>query len=193
MSITRWKREATVFAIAFAFAMGVTQSAQSFPSIRTAWKVQYPASTTDDNVLSGTGAECQICHESSGGGNGWNAYGWEIRLGIVGGGLSTTDAIVAAQTFNSDLDPAAANNLTEINGGTQPGWTPGANNTIYFKNGSTLAFQSPPTISGDLDPPAPQVPLAGPWAHALLIMTIVVLGLAGLRLSKRARSGPVGA
>ena len=106
---------------AFTCAILLSQSAQSFPGIRNTWKTQYPGSVTDDDLQSGTGSEWQICHQSSGGGNGWNAYGWEIRQGIKGGSSSTTDAIIAAQPFDSDLDPAAASDLTDINSGTQPG------------------------------------------------------------------------
>ena len=179
ISTTTPKRGFTVFALVLTFSLGLTQSAQSFPGIRNAWKAQYPTSTTDENVLAGTGTECQICHQSSGGGNGWNAYGWQIRQGIVNGSLSATDAIIAAEPIDSDLDPAAASNLTEINGGTQPGWTPGANNTIYFNNGTTLVSQLPPAISGDLDPQA--VPLAGPWGHVFLLLISSALGLVAIR------------
>lgn len=164
--------------------MGLAQSAQAFPSIRNAWKTEYPDSTTDDNVQAGTGSECQICHQSSTGGDGWNAYGWRIRQGIEDGGLTTAAAIVAAELFDSDMDPMAATNLVEIDGGTQPGWTPGANNTIYFKDDSTLAAQSPPAISGDLDPAAPPVPVSGPWARMLLMSMLSVFGLLTLRLRR---------
>ncbi len=186
--MTGWRQGAVCLSLMFAFSVGLTQSAQSFPSIRNAWKTQYPSSTTDDNVLAGTGSECQICHQNPSGGNGWNAYGWRVRQGIVDGSLSATNAIIAAEVFDSDLDPTGATNLTEIDGGTQPGWTPGANNTIYFKDGTTLAAQSPPSISGDLDPAAPPVPFAGPWARGLLVAATSLLGLGVLRHRGRDRA-----
>ncbi len=176
-----WNMRAAVLILMLAGSAGLTSTAEAFPSIRNAWKAQYPGSTTDDNVQAGTGAECQICHRLPGGGNGWNPYGWQVRQGVVGSGLSATDAIIAAEVFDSDLDPTGSTNIAEINAGTQPGWTPGASNTIFFKNGTTLVAQSPPPIAGDLDPTATPVPIAGPWAQGLLVLAMGLLGSVALR------------
>ena len=67
--------------------------------------------------------------------------------------MSLSAAIAACEPFDSDLDPTGSDNLTEINADAQPGWTVGANNTIYFKNGSTTPGTTPPAILGDMDPP----------------------------------------
>jgi hypothetical protein len=180
-SLLHWKLTAALFAFVFALSIGTPRPAESFPGIRNDWKAQYPTSTTDDAVLAGTGAECQICHQSSGGGNGWNAYGWRIRQGIVDGSLTAPQAILAAEPFDSDLDPAAATNGAEIAEGTQPGWTVGATNTIFFKNGSTLTEQLPPTIDGDLDPPTVPVPIGGLWTRLVLVAAVLALGVGLLR------------
>jgi len=117
----------------------------------TTWDSEYPSSISDDNVITGTGSACQLCHESSNGGDGWNAYGWDIRQLWNGGAISVAEAIVAAEALDSDGD--GTSNVFEIDAGTQPGWTPGAGNTIYFKDGSTQASQLPPSmILGALDP-----------------------------------------
>jgi hypothetical protein len=118
---------------------------------------EYPGSQSDDNVLGGTGKSCQLCHRDSNGGDPYNAYGWDIKL-KMDAGMSSSAAIVAIEAFDSDGDPGGTNNIDEINGGTQPGWTDGPNNTIYFDNGSTQTGQLPPSgILGDLDP-------VDPWA-----------------------------
>jgi hypothetical protein len=51
-------------------------------------------------------------------------------------------------------------NLEEINADAQPGWTTGANNTVYFDDGSTTAGQEAPGGIADLDPsPVNQPPV----------------------------------
>ncbi|MFQ5804173.1 MAG: choice-of-anchor D domain-containing protein [Candidatus Methylomirabilales bacterium] len=121
------------------------------------WQSTYPASLSDDNVINGTGKSCQLCHRDSSGGDPWNGYGWDIKLGLDAG-LSTADAITAIEALNSDMDPGNFENYNpgpggEIDQNTQPGWTGGPNNTIYFKNGTTATGQLPPgNILGNLDP-----------------------------------------
>ncbi|MCP3919700.1 MAG: hypothetical protein GY711_29555 [bacterium] len=129
-----------------------TSTATSFPFFLTAWQAMYPGSMTDDNVINGTGGGCQVCHQSAIGGNGWNAYGWQLRMETQTSG-NINLAMTLAEPINTDLDPTGSSALTEISSDTQPGWTPGANNTIFFSNGTTLGGQSPPAgILGDLDP-----------------------------------------
>jgi hypothetical protein len=175
-------------AVGIVVALGVSETAEARQGIYNAWAAEYPESLADDNVIDGTGAVCQLCHQSSGGGNGWNGYGWQIRIGIEGG-ASDTDAIIAAEIFDSDLDPGAASNGTEISNGSQPGWTPGSVNSIFFKDGSVLNEQAPPAISGDLDPAAAPVPSMGPWAWIALVAGTSLLG--STLLERRAR-GPRG-
>jgi hypothetical protein len=121
------------------------------PQILSAWLSRYPASLTDDNVLP-TGSSCQVCHETAGGGNGWNGYGWAIRV-AMDGGLSADAAFAAVEGDDSDGDPTGTSDLGEISADTQPGWTAGPNNTIQFKNNPPLTNQPPPSaIVGGLDP-----------------------------------------
>jgi hypothetical protein len=116
------------------------------------WQQIYPSSLSDDNVINGTGKVCQLCHDSSSGGGSWMGYGWDMREQL-NAGASVADAILAIGLYNSDVDPDASDNSTEINADTQPGWTTGANNTIYFKDGSVVTGQMPPgNILGNLDP-----------------------------------------
>jgi hypothetical protein len=105
------------------------------------WKSQYPASQSGDNVVNATGKSCQLCHKDSSGGDPWNAYGWDLRTNSID--------FVTIEPFDSDNN--GDSNLDEINANAQPGWTEGENNTIYYKNGSTVPGQLPPSITS-LDP-----------------------------------------
>jgi len=60
----------------------------------------------------GTGAECQTCHEKTTGAIGWNPYGQQIRMFILGG-QSAPNAILAAEPFDSDADPGGNSNIAE--------------------------------------------------------------------------------
>jgi len=114
------------------------------------WDTEYPSSLTDDNVINGTSKNCQLCHEDVNGGEGWNAYGWKLWE-LDDAGFSRQQSITMAEAFDSDGD--GTSNLTEIGANTQPGWTPGNNNTIYFSDGSTQTGQAAPAaILGSLDP-----------------------------------------
>ncbi len=116
------------------------------------WQQQYPNSQADDNVINGTGKVCQLCHDLSGGGGSWQGYGWDMREQL-NAGASVAEAILAIGLYDSDVDPDTSDNSTEINADTQPGWTTGANNTIYFKDGSVVTGQMPPgNIFGNFDP-----------------------------------------
>ncbi len=126
-------------------------AAAEAPFINT-WTVLYPGSSSETNVQAGTGSVCQLCHWNPSGGASWNAYGWRVRTGLHAG-QSLTLAIQNAASFDSDVDPTASTNLVEIGANTQPGWTPGSNNTRYQTNGTTTGQTPPSGIQGSLDPP----------------------------------------
>lgn len=119
------------------------QIASAYPSYLSTWSSSYPDSTT------ASGVGCAVCHTSTGGGNGWNFYGWDIRQQRFNNGLSVSDAILAIQ--GEDSDGNGDSNLAEIDGNTQPGWTEGANNISFLKNGSTTLNLNPPS-QGTPDP-----------------------------------------
>ncbi len=106
----------------------------------------YPASTT------GTNSSCNVCH-SNGGGTDLNAYGraWAAQHNA---GQTVRAAFLAIESANSDSDPTGSLNIAEITAGAQPGWTPGAVNTLYdmFSLVATVTNQNPPSITGLLDP-----------------------------------------
>lgn len=108
-----------------------------------AWRDKYPDSTSDAIGTEG----CQLCHERASGGNPWNEYGWRIRQVFSQNGSDIIEAIELAENRNLDNDPAGRPSIDEINYNFQPGWTAGANNTVYFANGSTIANQLPPDLS----------------------------------------------
>jgi hypothetical protein len=143
---------AAIFYGAAAMLMCARPTAAESPFINT-WQALYPNSSTSTNVQAGTGQVCQMCHFSSAGGNGWNAYGWKIRQGLHAGQNLLT-AITNAETGDSDLDPTGTINLDEINANTQPGWTPGPNNTRYSTGGTQTGMSPPAGILGNLDPPS---------------------------------------
>ncbi len=126
------------------------------PFINT-WTAIYPGSSSETNVQAGTGSVCQLCHWNPSGGTIWNAYGWRVRQGL-NAGQSLTTAIQNAANPNSDADPTGATNLAEILASTQPGWTPGANNTRYQNSGTTPGQNPPAGIQGSLDPSNPSFP-----------------------------------
>ena len=124
---------------------------ETLPFFGTAWENTYPSSQSLANVDNGTGSTCALCHSDINGGDGWNLYGWQLRM------LTQTqifeDALAMVEGSDGDGDPGATSNLAEITAHTQPGWTVGPNNTHYFSDGSTLPGQLPPPgILGDLDP-----------------------------------------
>ncbi len=140
-----------LFLVLLLLAIG-PRNAHAFGSYASSFSSRYPSSQSLTNVTSGAGNSCQFCHQSSGGGDPYNAYGWALK-GQIDGGASITTALQTVESLNSDGDPAGSSNLTEINANTQPGWRTGASNTIYFANGTTQTNQSPPTgILGSMDP-----------------------------------------
>jgi glucose/arabinose dehydrogenase len=115
------------------------------PTILGDWRSRYTESTSDD------AANCQLCHQNNGGGDGWNGYGWAVRGIYLSNGNNASAAFASVEGENSDNDPTLSTNVAEIIANTQPGWTSGAVNTIYFKDDSILSNQSPPDV-GVLDP-----------------------------------------
>ncbi len=144
----------SVFAALAATLLGVLATASvatSWPYFLDAFQNRYPASQTANNVINGTGVGCQVCHQDLTGGNGWNGYGWKV-LEFVSVTGDINAALADAEPFDSDLDPTGSSNIDEITASTQPGWTDGPNNTIYF-HGAATPGQSPPAgILGSLDP-----------------------------------------
>ncbi|MCK6447186.1 MAG: hypothetical protein L6Q99_12420 [Planctomycetes bacterium] len=127
-------------------------TASAYSNYLNNWRTVNPTSTTDDNVINGTGQSCALCHFTTNGGKNWNAYGWKMRQNMAAG-QSVNNAIINAGPFDSDADPTASTNITEIGANTQPGWTTGPHNTEYFDNGNTTPNLNPPaTILGSLDP-----------------------------------------
>jgi PKD repeat protein len=122
------------------------------------WERLYPESSSG-------AASCAMCH------NGfrlsqYNAYGWDIRLGLDAR-LSITQAIVAAEDLDSDGE--GSTNWEEIDANTQPGWTVGPNNTTFDSRGNMQPNQmAPGSVPGELDPVVSTVPPVaapgGPYA-----------------------------
>ena len=114
------------------------------------WNGIYPGSSSADN------ASCQLCHAAST--QNLNPYGEAICSSNAG---NISNRIQAVESANSDADPTASNNLTEINADTQPGWTPGNVNPTYSRGNCnpTGNVEAPPTfIPGNLDPVAANQP-----------------------------------
>lgn len=112
-------------------------------SYLSTWGSTYPGSTSDN------AASCQLCHAAST--QNLNPYGHEICISSAG---SISNRILSVQSINSDADPTGADNITEINASTQPGWTPGNVNPTYSRGNcnATGLVETPPLISGALDP-----------------------------------------
>lgn len=155
------------------FALGFSSSrSMAFPDNLIQWEARY-ASTRQSSL----NANCQLCHLSPAGGNPWNAYGWDIRAalrdpacGAIGpdGLVSKADAFACVEQKNSDGDPEGKSNLDEIRAGSQPGWTPGARNTIWTLVGQRDEKQIPPEGIGPLDPGGRELVTAVPppsWAR----------------------------
>lgn len=187
-----------IMAVSVAAAMPVPQDegcggAAETNSFASAWQSVYPTSMSDDN-LTFPASSCQLCHTSSSGGNSFNDYGWDLRF-FDQQGLSKTDAILAAESLDSDDDPTGSTNLEEIQANSQPGWTPGPNNTEHFKDGTIQPGVSPPNgIAGNLDPVSPWTDLGGGTPGIAGVPTLTGSGslvggtLAGVTLTNAAPS-----
>lgn len=105
----------------------------------SAWKRIYPESASGKR-------ECQLCHQRTEGGDGWNSYGITIRFALLDifGGFDIDAAIVEVEQENADFDEQGLTNRQEIELGLDPGWVAGNNNDISFKNFQVLLNQPPP-------------------------------------------------
>lgn len=166
-SVKRWPKPSLgVIAITL---LCVTEPALAMEAAMGDWYKQYGSDS-----ISGSNAGCQLCHVSSAGGTPWNAYGWDIAnalkdadCGTLGadGKVSYSDALSCVEQRDSDRDPDGTSNLFEIRAGAQPGWTPGAVNTIWSRTGAATADQNPPHPIGPLDPGGSEPsPVASPPA-----------------------------
>ncbi len=122
----------------------VSQTARAQPYIFEAWQQRYSSPVT-------TSRQCQLCHQRAEGGDGWNAYGFDIRTVFLDqlGGTNIDQAFTTVEPFNSDEDPLGLSNVAEISANLDPGWKPGANNRIFFKDGTVLTGQRAPFQEGD--------------------------------------------
>jgi hypothetical protein len=147
-----WRRLASIL---FSVSVIATGPAIAREAALKDWEIHYSG-----NSASGKNANCLLCHRSPAGGSPWNAYGWDIHkalndpsCGVPGpdGKVSNVEAFDCVEMRNSDGDPDKKNNLAEINAGSQPGWTPGLNNSIWSRTGSATEGQAPPDEIGPLD------------------------------------------
>ena len=143
--ISKW-RVASLAALSLVATLGALLSAppaHASGALLTIFNSLYPVSVSDNN------ANCQLCHGSST--EDLNSYGRAICLGS-----GSIDArIQAVEGQDSDTDPTGSDNITEINTGTQPGWTPGNINALFNRDdcSPTSTTEAPPaSIVGDLDP-----------------------------------------
>lgn len=113
--------------------------AESRQDFLQAWKERYPNSASSDRG-------CQLCHQQTNGGDGWNSYGISVRFLFLEAfqGFDIDSAFEFTEQENSDRDDMGLTNLQEINRGLDPGWIRGRLNPIYFKNGDLLEKQAPP-------------------------------------------------
>jgi len=110
-----------------------------------AWRLQYPESNSDDiqiGVITPHG--CQLCHQNDDGGVPWNAYGFDIREEFQTNG-NDIDAAIAVVEFE-DHDNDGVETRDEIIRSFQPGWTEGANNSVFAANGDETPNQLPPAL-----------------------------------------------
>lgn len=134
--------------------------AGAFPGTLNDWQERYGAISP-----SGDNAQCQLCHGDASGGSPWNAYGWDVLLSLEDaacdrngdGVVSNGEAFFCVETLDSDGDPGATDNATEIGLGVQPGWTLGAFNTLFERAGTT-PNQPPPSDIGPVDPDGTEPP-----------------------------------
>ena len=129
---SRW----SAFFLTAALAVVAAPEAHAFGGILSAFNSTYPGSS------SGANASCQLCHGSST--STWNEYG--------NGLLNNGQNFAALEGLPSVNINGGTTMLDEINASTQPGWTTGANNNLYDRNGLIASAQTPPGGIGTLDP-----------------------------------------
>ena len=127
-------------------ALSLSPSAPATGGLASTWASLYPTSASLSNANN-----CNLCHSSGSFSSNFNSYGKDI-MDQLDGGASESEAIAMVESLDSDADPTGSTNLEEIDADTQPGWTPGPNNTTW-SDGEPSENQEPvPGISGDLDP-----------------------------------------
>lgn len=103
----------------------------------TAWGAIYPNSIAGERG-------CQLCHQLSTGGDGWNGYGFDVRTEYVQSGRLNINAAIRNQDdADSDTDTESYTNLQEITFGLDPGWVAGEDNFIFFKDGAIIRVAPP--------------------------------------------------
>jgi len=120
---------------------------QARPAYLNAWTGTY----AQDNPEASE-AGCQLCHQRASGGNGWNEYGWDLRIQFfdLEGQGTTTQRILQSfsnvENFNSDPNASNSNTyLEEVLANAQPGWREGSDNIIRFRTTTTEQTQAPPS------------------------------------------------
>ncbi len=120
----------------------LTPSALARNEYLTWWAEEYPMSTSNDTA-------CQLCHERTGGGNGWNRYGWSVRsayfTNLANLGNQEQALKVSLQDIANLSDGGVSSYLQEINDNAQPGWLVGSENRIravLMSGGFTETFVS---------------------------------------------------
>jgi parallel beta-helix repeat protein len=115
-----------------------TPPAGAFNGTLSDWQEFYNNPMSDPPSASGDDAVCQLCHTDATAGDPWNAYGWAIVEALVDNdcdldddGVDNFEAFFCVEGDDSDNDPGANDNLTEIEASTQPGWTDGPLNPEF--------------------------------------------------------------
>ncbi|MDH3589256.1 MAG: hypothetical protein OEQ74_07620, partial [Gammaproteobacteria bacterium] len=100
----------TIFTVLACLA---TTSAFAVPQFLGDWLTRYGAVST-----SGNDSSCQLCHGDPSGGSPWNSYGWDMVLALEqaacdsddSGSVSSDEALVCIELFNSDEDTSETDN-----------------------------------------------------------------------------------
>ena len=85
--------------------------ASALPPFLNEWSDQYPDSLTDDNLNTGGGSFCQVCHAEPSGGASWNGYGWSIREVYLDNGGDLLAAIIGVEGLSPDNDPTLCSSI----------------------------------------------------------------------------------
>ncbi len=114
------------------------------------WLQLYSVDSTAGDAI------CQVCHESSAGGNGWNRYGFSIKTDFNQNqleiGTTFTNEEEAFKTSLTDQEATLTDSgnagsntfVQEIQADAQTGWRLGEVNLIQFSNGSPNKVIGPP-------------------------------------------------
>lgn len=121
-------------------ALLVNIDAYAVPTFLDSWRSFYPNSQSSD-------IDCQLCHQRTDGGDGWNSYGWLIRENYINFGRTSIElAFEESEPINSDQDEKNLSNIEEIELSLFPGWVNTNTNMIIFSNFSVLTNQPPPFL-----------------------------------------------